>query len=90
MEKMLWYDKSMGPFITCVTHEREEKRLTKKVIKSDVGEGFAAKIFDVTHYKKTRLCEWRFFWMAPMMMFYFAVFFMSVFVDGVIRFLWNK
>ena len=72
--KMLWYDKSMGPFKTCVTQEREEKRLTKNVTKSDVGEGFAAKTCDATHSKKTRFREWRSFWMAPMMMFYFAIF----------------
>ena len=87
---MLWYDKSMEPFKTCVTQEREEGRLTKSVTKSDVGEGFAAKKYDVTHSKKTRFCEWRSFWMAPVMTFYFAVFFMSVFVNGVIRFLWQK
>ena len=33
----------MGPFKTCVTQEREEGRLTKKVTKSDVGEEFATK-----------------------------------------------
>ena len=90
LEKMLWYDKSMGPFKTCVTQEREEGRLTKNVTKSDFGEGFAARKCDVTQSKKTRFCEWRSFWMAPMMMFYFVVFFISVFVDGVIRYLWNK
>ena len=47
----------MGPFIMCVTQEREEEWLTKKVIKYDVGEGLAAKKIDVTHYKKVRLCE---------------------------------
>ena len=26
----IWYDKSMGPFKTCITQEREEKRLKKK------------------------------------------------------------
>ena len=87
---MLWYDKSMGPFKTCVTKEREERRVTKNVTKSDIGEGFAAKQCDVTHSKKARFCEWRSSWIAPMMMLYFFVFFMSVFVDGVIRFLWNK
>ena len=40
--------------------------------------------------KQTTFYEWRSFWMVPMMMFDFAVFFMSVFVDDVIRFLWNK
>ena len=73
-------------------HSKRDRRecWQKKVTKSDLGEGFAAKKCDVTQSKKTRFCEWRSFWMAPMMMFYFAVFFMSVFVDGVIRFLWNK
>ena len=27
----IWYDKSMGPFKTCITQERAEKRLEKKV-----------------------------------------------------------
>ena len=54
----------MRTFKTCVTQEREERRLTKKVTKSDVGEGFAAKNCDVTHSKKIRdfagdvLFEW--------------------------------
>ena len=30
LEKMLWYDKIMGSFKTCVTQERREGRLTKK------------------------------------------------------------
>ena len=81
---MLWYDKSMGPFKTCITQGREEGRLTKKVTKSDVGEGFAAKKMWCHSLNLNS------FWMAPMMMFHFAVFLMSVFVDGVIRFLWNK
>ena len=87
---MLWYDKTMVPFKTCVTQEWEDGRLTKNVTKNDVGEGFTAKKCNATHSKKPRFCKWRSFWMAPMMMFYFVVFFMSVFVDGVIRFLWNK
>ena len=66
-------------------------KVDKKVTKSDAGEGFAAKNCDATHLKKnTRFCEWRSFWMTPMVMFYFAVFFMSVFVDDVISFLFNK
>ena len=85
---MLWYDdKSTGPFKTCVTQEKEEGMLTKKVTKSKVGEGFAAKKCDVTHSKKkTRFCEWRSFWMTPIMMFYFSVFFMSVFVEMSLNF----
>ena len=47
----------------------------KKVTKSDVGEGFAAKKSDVNHSKKMIFCEWHSFWMAPMIMFYFPVFF---------------
>ena len=43
---------SMGPWKTCVTQERKEGRLTKKVTKSDVGGGVAAKKSDVTHSKK--------------------------------------
>ena len=48
----------------CFTESLEERRLTKKVAKSDVGEGFAAKNCDVTHSKKPRdfavdlLFEW--------------------------------
>ena len=40
---MLRHDKSMGPFKTCGTQEREEGRLTKSVTKSDVEEEFPAK-----------------------------------------------
>ena len=65
----------MGPFKMCVTQEKEKGRLAKKVTKSDIGGGFAAKKCDATHPKKPpRFCEWRSFWMTPMMMFYFAVF----------------
>ena len=42
----------MEPFKTCMTHERGEGRLTKKVTKSDVGGGFAAKNCDATPLKK--------------------------------------
>ena len=42
----------MGPFKTCITQEKEKGRLTKKVTKSDLGEGFAAKKCDATHSKK--------------------------------------
>ena len=87
---MLGYDKSMGPFKTSVTQERKEGRWTKKVTKSDVGDRFAFRKCDVTHSEKPRFCKKRSFWMAPMMMFYFAVFFMSVFAEDVITFLWNK
>ena len=54
----------MEPFKTCVTQEREEGRLTKKVTKSDIGQGFAAEKYNVTHSKKKRdlasdvLFEW--------------------------------
>ena len=53
----------MGPFKTCVTQERNERRLTKNVTKSDVGEEFAAKKCDVNHSKKRNfasdvLFEW--------------------------------
>ena len=64
---MLWYDKSMGPFKTCITQEKETGRLTKKVTKSDLGEGFAAKKCDATHSKKQDfasdvLFEWPVWW----------------------------
>ena len=42
----------MGPFKTCITQERGEGRLTKKVTKSDVGGGVAAKKSDSPHSKK--------------------------------------
>ena len=48
----------MGPFKMCVTQEKEKGRLAKKVTKSDIGGGFAAKKCDATHPKKTpRFCE---------------------------------
>ena len=43
LEKLLWCDKRMKPFKTCVTQERVEGKLTKAVTKSDVGGGVAAK-----------------------------------------------
>ena len=52
LEKMLWYDKRMGPLKTCITQERGEGRLTKEVTKSDVGGEDATKKGDVTHSKK--------------------------------------
>ena len=42
----------MASFKTCITQEIEEGRLTKKVIKSDAGEGFATKTCDANHSKK--------------------------------------
>ena len=44
----------MKPFKTCVTQGRVEGRLAKKkkVTKSDIGGGFAAKKSDTTHFKK--------------------------------------
>ena len=53
----------MGPFKMCVTQERREGRLTKKVTKNYVGGRFAAKKCDATHSlkkktnKQTRFCE---------------------------------
>ena len=70
--------------------KREEGRLTKKVTKTDAGGRFAVETCDNTHSKRTRFCEWRSFWMTPMMLTYIAVFFMSVFVDDVVSFLWKK
>ena len=54
---MLGYDKSMGSFKMCVTQERGEEKLTKKVTKSDLGGGFVAKKCDAAHSKKTRFCK---------------------------------
>ena len=48
----------MGPFKTCVTHEREEDRLTIKVTKCKVGGGFAAKKCDATHSKKRDIASY--------------------------------
>ena len=42
-EKVLWYDKSMRTFKTCVTQEKEEEKLKKKYQNCDVGGGVAAK-----------------------------------------------
>ena len=43
----------MGPFKMCVTQERREGRLTKKVTKNYVGGRFAAKnVMPLTHKKK--------------------------------------
>ena len=41
----------MEPFKTCVTQERGEGSLTKKVTKSDVGGGLTAKKSDTAHSK---------------------------------------
>ena len=74
LEKMLWYDKSMAPFKTCITQEIEEGGLTKKVIKSDVGEGFATKTWHVNHSKKRDfasdlLFEWPLWWCFTLLYF---------------------
>ena len=42
----------MEPFKTCVTQERGEGSLTKKVTKNDVGGAVTAKKSDTTHLKK--------------------------------------
>ena len=55
----------MGSFKTCVTQERREGRLTKKVTKSDVGKGFAAKKCDATHSKNPEIFEVTFFLNDP-------------------------
>ena len=53
----------MGPFKTCVTQERQEKRLTKNVTKSDVGEGFAAKhVVSLTQKKRDFTSDVLFEW----------------------------
>ena len=78
LEKMLWYDKSMESLKTCVTQERGERR------------GHSRKKWCHSLKKNPRLCERRAFWMTPMMLNFFAIFFMSVFNDDVSIFLWNK
>ena len=61
----------------------------RKVTKNYVGEGFAAKKCDATHSKKNKkqkkneILRVTFF----LILTYFAVFFMSLFVDDVISFL---
>ena len=82
----VWYDKSIGTLKTCFTEERGEGRLTKKVTKSDVGGGFAAKKCDATHSKiqdfaSDILFEWPLWW---------CFIFYDCIVDDVISFLWNK
>ena len=69
---------------------KREGRLTKKVTKNYVGRGSAAKTCDATHSKKKKkkkkkneILRVMFFFMLT----YFAVFFMSVFVDDFISFL---
>ena len=67
---------------------KREGRLTKKVTKNYVGRGSAAKTCDATHSKKKKqkkneILRGMFFFMLT----YFAVFFMSVFVDDFISFL---
>ena len=70
-----------------VTQERGEERLTKKVRKKYVGGGSTAKECDATHSKKKKkFCKRR----SSRCFLTFDVFFMSVFVDDVITFLWNK
>ena len=67
---------------------KREGRLTKKVTKNYVGRGSAAKTCDATHSKKKKkkkknaILRVIFFFMLT----YFAVFFMSVFVDDFISF----
>ena len=73
----------MGSFKMCITQERGEGRLTKKVTKNYVGEGFTAKNCDAFHSKNPEIMQVIFL----LTLTYFAVFFMSVFVDDVISFL---
>ena len=64
--------------------EKGRGRLTKKVTKNYVGGGFAAKKCDATHSKKkNEILRVTFF----LMLTYFAVFFMTVFVDDETSFL---
>ena len=64
--------------------EKRRGRLTKKVTKNYVGGGFAAKKCDATHSKKkSEILRVTFF----LMLTYFAVFFMTVFVDDDTSFL---
>ena len=48
---------STGLFKTCVTYERGEWRLTKKVTKTDTRGVVAAKKSDATHSQKQDFCE---------------------------------
>ena len=75
----------MEPFKTCITQERGEGSLTKKVTKSDLGGGLIAKKSDTTHLKNEILrvtCFLNNLYDADL----FCFFFMSIFVD-VISFL---
>ena len=77
LEKMLWYDKNKEPLKTCVTQERVEGNLTKKVTKSDIGGRVTDKKSDTIHSKKLDfasdvLFEW------PLWCWLILLFFMSV------------
>ena len=69
---------------------KRERRLTKKSKKKWRRRRGRSQKKWCHSLKNTRFCKWPTFWMTPMMLTYFAVFFMSVFVDDVISFLWNK
>ena len=75
LDKMLWYEKSMERFKTCVTQERVEGSLAKK--KSNKkwrrGSGHSQKKW-FHSLKKTRFCKWCAFRMTPKILTYFAVF----------------
>ena len=74
LEILLWYDKSMEPFKTCVTQERVEGSLTKKSNKKWRRRRGRCQKKWFHSLKKTRFCEWCAFWMTPMMLTYFVVF----------------
>ena len=76
----------MGSFKTCVTRERGEGRLTKKIT-SDIGEVLAAQKCDATYSKNPEIFGVTFFLNDPYDDVLLSYISMSVFVDAVISFL---
>ena len=77
----------MGSFKTCVTRERGEGRLTKKITTSDIGEVLAAQKCDATYSKNPEIFGVTFFLNDPYDDVLLSYISMSVFVDAVISFL---
>ena len=83
---VLRYDKSMRPFKACVTRERGEGMLTKKVTKSDLGgRGRSQKVMPLT--QKNEILRVTCFLNDPYETDLFCCIFMRVFVYDVISFL---
>ena len=91
LEKMSWYDKSIGSFKMRVTQERRGRRLTKKVTKKYIWRGFAARkiwCYSLKKNKKKRDFASDVLFDADL---FFCIFCeCGFFVDDVISFSWNK